>query len=188
MNGRVQYAMLRKWIPLATSKERGEPHGRHGRVNDRRMMPSRRLRFDGDFGTPGNRKTLETRHCESRQNEHVALAKNHRKAFTLVEILLVLGVLVVFAGMTVPSVMRMFSEQKITGSAERVREAIAMPGFGRLNRESFISFAAKRTGLGMSWSLLSRIMSMRTEDRAVRSRFSVERRGLFPKVLFSVRR
>lgn len=146
MNGRVQYAMLRKWIPLATSKERGEPHGRHGRVNDRRMMPSRRLRFDGDFGTPGNRKTLETRHCESRQNEHVALAKNHRKAFTLVEILLVLGVLVVFAGMTVPSVMRMFSEQKITGSAERVREAIASARFRAIESGIIYQFCCEANG------------------------------------------
>lgn len=43
----------------------------------------------------------------------------------MVEVLLVLGVLAVFAGMTVPAVMRMFGQQKLTGSAERVRSAIA---------------------------------------------------------------
>lgn len=55
--------------------------------------------------------------------------KNHRSGFTLVEMLLVLGVLVVFAGMTVPSVMRMFQQQKLTGAAERVRGAIASARF-----------------------------------------------------------
>jgi hypothetical protein len=39
--------------------------------------------------------------------------------------LLVLGVIAVFAGMAIPSVLRMYNQQKITASAERVREAIA---------------------------------------------------------------
>lgn len=50
---------------------------------------------------------------------------HHRRGFTLLEMLLVLGVIAVFAGMTVPSVVRMYNQQKITASAERVREVIA---------------------------------------------------------------
>ena len=48
-----------------------------------------------------------------------------RSGFTLLEMMLVLGLIAVFAGMTLPSVMRMFGQQKLTASAERVREAIA---------------------------------------------------------------
>ncbi|WP_010586026.1 prepilin-type N-terminal cleavage/methylation domain-containing protein [Schlesneria paludicola] len=46
---------------------------------------------------------------------------SHRRGFTLVEVLLVLGVLAVFASMAIPSVMRMFNQQKLTESAEAVR-------------------------------------------------------------------
>ena len=46
---------------------------------------------------------------------------SHRRGFTLLEVMLVLGVLAVFASMAVPSVMRMFHQQKLTESAERVR-------------------------------------------------------------------
>jgi prepilin-type N-terminal cleavage/methylation domain-containing protein len=52
---------------------------------------------------------------------------NHRqRGFTLVEVLLVLAVMSVFVGMAMPSVLRMFGQQKLTASAERVREAIAL--------------------------------------------------------------
>src|SRR5579872_4295131 len=50
---------------------------------------------------------------------------SNRSGMTLVEMLLVVGVIAAFASMTVPSVMRMFNQQKLTASAERVREAIA---------------------------------------------------------------
>ncbi len=51
---------------------------------------------------------------------------SHRRCgFTLLEMMLVLGVIAAFAGMTLPSVLRMFGQQKLTASAERVREAIA---------------------------------------------------------------
>ncbi len=48
-----------------------------------------------------------------------------RSGFTLLEVLLVLGVMAVFASMTLPSVLRMFGQQKLTESAEKVRAAAA---------------------------------------------------------------
>jgi prepilin-type N-terminal cleavage/methylation domain-containing protein len=50
---------------------------------------------------------------------------NLRAGFTLLEMMLVLGVVAVFLGMTLPSVMKIFGQQKLTESAEKVRTAIA---------------------------------------------------------------
>jgi prepilin-type N-terminal cleavage/methylation domain-containing protein len=46
---------------------------------------------------------------------------HRRSGFTLLEMMLVLGVLAAFAGMTVPSALRMFGQEKLTRSAEQVR-------------------------------------------------------------------
>ncbi len=56
---------------------------------------------------------------------HRTRARSVRSGFTLLEVLLVLAVIALFAGMTMPSVMRMFGQQQLTESAERVRAAIA---------------------------------------------------------------
>lgn len=48
----------------------------------------------------------------------------HHRGFTMLEVVLVLGIIAVFAGMTLPSVLRMFNQQKLTQWSERVREAI----------------------------------------------------------------
>jgi type II secretory pathway pseudopilin PulG len=69
-----------------------------------------------------------------------------RSGFTLTEVLLVLGVLVAFAGMTVPSVMRMFREQKLTGSAERVRAAIASARFRAIETGIIYQFCCETNG------------------------------------------
>ena len=69
-----------------------------------------------------------------------------RGGFTLVEMLLVLGVLVVFAGMTVPSVMRMFSQQKVTGAAELVRSAIANARFRAIESGLIYQFCCESDG------------------------------------------
>ena len=69
-----------------------------------------------------------------------------RNGFTLTEMLLVLGVLVAFAGMTVPSVMRMFRLQKLTGSAERVRAAIASARFRAIETGIIYQFCCETNG------------------------------------------
>ena len=69
-----------------------------------------------------------------------------RRGFTMVEMLLVLGVIVVFAGMTVPPVMRMFSQQKLTGSAERVRAAIAGARFRAIESGLIYQFCSETNG------------------------------------------
>ncbi len=69
-----------------------------------------------------------------------------RSGFTLLEVLLVLGVLAVFAGMTVPSVMRMFGQQKLTGSAERVRSAIASTRIRAIESGIIYQFCCETNG------------------------------------------
>lgn len=69
-----------------------------------------------------------------------------RRGFTLVEILLVLAVLAVFAGMTVPAVMRMFGQQKLTGSAERVRSAIASARIRAIESGLMYQFCCEQNG------------------------------------------
>ena len=48
-----------------------------------------------------------------------------RRGFTLLEMMLVVGLLALFAGMTIPSVLRILGEQKLGNSAEKVRAAVA---------------------------------------------------------------
>lgn len=119
MFDRMQSAKLRKRRPFARSPARGATYGRSDLVRN------------GSGFCPQKRSLR---------------AKHHRHGFTLVEILLVLGVLVVFAGMTVPSVMRMFSQQKITGSAERVREAIASARFRAIESGVIYQFCCESNG------------------------------------------
>ncbi len=69
-----------------------------------------------------------------------------RSGFTLLEVMLVLGVLAVFAGMTVPSVMRMFGQQKLTGSAERVRSAIASTRIRAIESGIIYQFCCETNG------------------------------------------
>ena len=69
-----------------------------------------------------------------------------RSGFTLLEVLLVLGVLAVFAGMTVPSVMRMFGQQKLTSSAERVRSAIASTRIRAIESGIIYQFCCETNG------------------------------------------
>lgn len=45
--------------------------------------------------------------------------------YTMLEVVLVLGIIAAFAGMTLPSVLRMFNQQKLTQWSERVRDAVA---------------------------------------------------------------
>jgi len=68
------------------------------------------------------------------------------RGFTLVEMLLVLAVLAVFAGMTVPAVMRMFGQQKLTGSAERVRSAIASARIRAIESGLIYQFCCEQNG------------------------------------------
>lgn len=140
MNGRVLQVTLRKARPLISREKRPIAHDRHfGVVYER--------------GTPWKCGRLDSiaRICKDRSEKRVSKeglvrCKNHRNGFTLVEILLVLAVLVVFAGMTVPSVMRMFSQQKITGSAERVREAIASARFRAIESGIIYQFCCEANG------------------------------------------
>ena len=77
-------------------------------------------------------------------------AKTHasgtRSGFTLLEVMLVLGVLAIFAGMTVPSVMRMFGQQKLTGAAERVRSAIASTRIRAIESGIIYQFCSETNG------------------------------------------
>jgi Tfp pilus assembly protein FimT len=72
--------------------------------------------------------------------------RGRRAAFTLVEMLMVLALLVAFAGMTIPSVMRMFNEQKLTAAAERVREAIASARFRAIETGLIYQFCCEANG------------------------------------------
>ncbi len=69
-----------------------------------------------------------------------------RSGFTLLEVMLVLGVLAIFAGMTVPSVMRMFGQQKLTGAAERVRSAIASARIRAIESGIIYQFCSETNG------------------------------------------
>ena len=69
-----------------------------------------------------------------------------RSGFTLVEMLLVLGVFIVFAGITIPSVMRMFGQQKLTHAAERVRESIASARFRAIDTGLIYQFCCESGG------------------------------------------
>ena len=69
-----------------------------------------------------------------------------RNGFTLLEVMLVLGVLAIFAGMTVPSVMRMFGQQKLTGAAERVRSAIASTRIRAIESGIIYQFCSETNG------------------------------------------
>ena len=69
-----------------------------------------------------------------------------RAGFTLLEVMLVLGVLAVFTGMTVPSIMRMFGQQKLTGSAERVRSAIASTRIRAIESGIIYQFCCETNG------------------------------------------
>lgn len=69
-----------------------------------------------------------------------------RSGFTLTEMLLVLGVIVAFAGMTVPSVMKMFQQQKLTGGAEKVRGAIASARFRAIESGLIYQFCCEPNG------------------------------------------
>jgi prepilin-type N-terminal cleavage/methylation domain-containing protein len=51
---------------------------------------------------------------------------DRRSGYTLFEVLLVLGLIGVFVSMTVPSVMRMFRQEKLMGAAEKIRTAVAV--------------------------------------------------------------
>ena len=68
------------------------------------------------------------------------------RGFTMVEMMLVLAVLAVFAGMTVPAVMRMFGQQKLTGSAERVRSAIASARIRAIESGLIYQFCCEQNG------------------------------------------
>lgn len=69
-----------------------------------------------------------------------------RSGFTLVEMLLVLGVFIVFAGITIPSVMRMFGQQKLTHAAERVRESVASARFRAIDTGLIYQFCCESGG------------------------------------------
>ena len=72
--------------------------------------------------------------------------RTHRSGFTLMEILLVLAVIAVFASMTLPSVMRMFGQQKLSSSAETVREAIALARFRAIDSGLIYQFCCEVNG------------------------------------------
>jgi hypothetical protein len=60
--------------------------------------------------------------------------------------LLVLGVFIVFAGITIPSVMRMFGQQKLTHAAERVRESVASARFRAIDTGLIYQFCCESGG------------------------------------------
>ncbi|MEI8019210.1 MAG: prepilin-type N-terminal cleavage/methylation domain-containing protein, partial [Schlesneria sp.] len=88
-------------------------------------------------------------HFTAGKREHWQ-AKTHvngpRSGFTLLEVMLVLGVLAIFAGMTVPSVMRMFGQQKLTGAAERVRSSIASTRIRAIESGIIYQFCCETNG------------------------------------------
>ena len=88
-------------------------------------------------------------HFTAGKQEHWR-AKTHasgtRNGFTLLEVMLVLGVLAIFAGMTVPAVMRMFGQQKLTGAAERVRSAIASTRIRAIESGIIYQFCCETNG------------------------------------------
>ena len=88
-------------------------------------------------------------HFQAGKQEHWR-SKTHasgtRHGFTLLEVMLVLGILAVFAGVTVPSVMRMFGQQKLTGSAERVRSAIASTRIRAIESGIIYQFCCETNG------------------------------------------
>ena len=81
---------------------------RHLPLSRRRTLPAKRRRGIS-IGCPLPHPGLQGR----------------RSGFTLFEIMLVLGILLAFAGMTLPSVMRIFGQRKLTEAAERVRTVAA---------------------------------------------------------------
>ena len=74
------------------------------------------------------------------------LSLPRRRAFTLVEMLLVLGVIAVFASLTLPSVFRLASNQKLTDAGERVREAIASARFRAIESGLIYQFCTESGG------------------------------------------
>jgi prepilin-type N-terminal cleavage/methylation domain-containing protein len=88
-------------------------------------------------------------HFKAGKQDHwraMTYACGTRSGFTLLEVMLVLGVLAVLAGMTVPSVMRMFGQQKLTASAERVRSAIASTRFRAIESGIIYQFCCETNG------------------------------------------
>ena len=57
-----------------------------------------------------------------------------------------LGVFIVFAGITIPSVMRMFGQQKLTHAAERVRESVASARFRAIDTGLIYQFCCESGG------------------------------------------
>lgn len=69
-----------------------------------------------------------------------------RSGFTLLEILIVVGILAAFAGMTLPSVMRIFGQRKLTESAERVRTVAASARVRAIDSGLIYQFCCEANG------------------------------------------
>ncbi|MEZ6057857.1 MAG: prepilin-type N-terminal cleavage/methylation domain-containing protein [Planctomycetaceae bacterium] len=63
--------------------------------------------------------------CVDRQRVAEVFATRHRRAFTLLELVVVLAIIVVLAGLTWPSMLRYIREQEIREQAHAVRMALA---------------------------------------------------------------
>lgn len=80
-------------------------------INSATRGLQRRMHCGGSPGCPGE--------------NHLPTCSRRSVGFTLVEMLLVLAVLAVFAAMTVPSVLHIYGQRQLTESAERVRAVAA---------------------------------------------------------------
>lgn len=72
--------------------------------------------------------------------------RSPRSGFTLVEVLLVLAVIAIFMGAALPSVMRMYGQQKLTQSAERVRQAINIARIQAIETGVIYQFCCESNG------------------------------------------
>jgi|ERR1700688_326222 type IV fimbrial biogenesis protein FimT len=86
-----------------------------------------------------------------RNKQPVAAKSRHARGFSLVELLVVLGIIMVVSGMAVPQVVATLRSYQVTSAAYQVADAIKFSRFEAIRRNTTTSFLA--SPLGTRWAV-----------------------------------